>query len=287
MRSRGRSGGHVVVALLATMLAVLAVLAASPADEAQGSENRDVRVMSYNIHHGQGADGKLDLDRIAGVIHSEKAEVIGLQEVDRFWRRSDFVDQVDYLAEDLDMHAAYGANLDLSPDDPSQPRRQYGTAILSKYPIIESKNTLLPKLGTSEQRGLLEALIKVKGAPIRFYDTHLQHNNSAERALQVRAIMEHTGDVEEPQVLVGDLNALPDAPELAPLYERYNDAWPLGGEGPGYTISAENPNRRIDYVFVTPDVAVRGASVPRTLASDHLPVVADLSVPAAKAQTTN
>lgn len=287
MQSRGRGGGHVVVALLATMMAVLAVLAAATQGEAQGSDSRDVRVMSYNIHHGEGADGRLDLDRVAGVIRSEKAEVVGLQEVDRFWRRSDFVDQVDHLAEELDMHAAYGANLDLSPDDPSQTRRQYGTAILSKYPIVESKNTLLPKLGTSEQRGLLEALIKVKGAPVRFYDTHLQHNNSTERALQVRAIMEHTRDVQEPQVLVGDLNALPEAPELAPLYERYNDAWSLGGEGPGYTTDAENPNRRIDYVFVTPDVAVRGASVPRTLASDHLPVVADLSVPTAKARATN
>ena len=99
--------------------------------------------------------------------------------------------------------------------------------------------------------------------------------------------MEHTREVQGPQTLVGDLNALPEAPELAPLYERYNDAWPLGGEGPGYTIGAENPTRRIDYVFVTPDVAVRSASVPRTLASDHLPVVADLSVPTAKTQESN
>ncbi|QIN85255.1 metal-dependent hydrolase [Rubrobacter tropicus] len=260
-------------------MAVVAVMVVATEGGARGSERRDVRVMSYNIHHGEGADGRLDLDRIAGVIRSEKAEVVGLQEVDRFWRRSDFVDQVDYLAEELDMYAAYGANLDLPPDDPSQPRRRYGTAILSKYPIIESGNTFLPRLGTSEQRGLLEALIKVKGAPVRFYNTHLQHNSSEERALQVRAIMEHTKDVEGPQILVGDLNALPGAPELAPLYGRYDDAWTLGGEGPGYTIGAENPNRRIDYVFVTPDVAVRSASVPRTLASDHLPVVAELSVP--------
>lgn len=278
--TKGRSTwGGAVVALLAAVAAIVVVAVAATEGRAQGSQSRDVRVMSYNIHHGEGADGGLDLDRIADVVRSEKAEVVGLQEVDRFWRRSDFADQVAYLAEELDMHAAYGANLDLPPDDPSQPRRQYGTAILSKYPIVESKNTFLPKTGNNEQRGLLEALVKVKGAPVRFYNTHLQHNSSVERALQVRAIMEHTGDVEGPQVLMGDLNALPEAPELAPLYERYADAWPLGGEGPGYTISAENPTRRIDYVFVTPDVVVEGASVPRTLASDHLPVVADLSVP--------
>lgn len=98
------------------------------------------------------------------------------------------------------MHAAYGANLDLPPDDPSQPRRQYGTAILSKYPIVEGRNTSLPRLGNSEQRGLLEGLIKVKGAPVRFYDTHLRHNNCGERALQVRVIMEHTKDIEAPEL---------------------------------------------------------------------------------------
>ena len=106
MFTRGSIGPRAAVALAAVVLAVLAVMAAATQGEARGSESRDVRVMSYNIHHGEGADGRLDLDRIAGVIRSEKAEVIGLQEVDRFWRRSDFVDQVAYLAEELDMHAA-------------------------------------------------------------------------------------------------------------------------------------------------------------------------------------
>jgi endonuclease/exonuclease/phosphatase family metal-dependent hydrolase len=141
---------------------------------------------------------------------------------------------------------------------------------------------LLPRSGTNEQRGLLEALVEVKGVPVRFYNTHLKHTSAEERALQVRAIMEHTEGVEEPQILVGDLSAEPGAAELAPLYDRYVDARPLGGEGPGYTIGAENPTRRIDYVFVTPSVGVEGARVPRALASVHLPVVADLSVPRLK-----
>ena len=85
-----------------------------------------------------------------------------------------------------------------------------------------------------------------------------------------------------PRFIVGDLNAEPGAAELAPLYDCYVDAWPLGGEGLGYTIGDKNPTRRIDYVFVTPSVGVEGARAPRTLASDHLPVVADLSVPRLK-----
>ena len=108
-------GFRAVVVLAAALLAVLMV---SSAGEAQGKGVRDVTAMSYNIHHGVGADGRLNLDRIAGVVRAEKAEVVGLQEVDRFWRRSDFVDQVEYLARELGMQAAYGANLDLYPDDP-------------------------------------------------------------------------------------------------------------------------------------------------------------------------
>src|ERR671917_1440378 len=88
-------GFPAVVVLAAALLAVLMV---SSAGEAQGKGVRDVTAMSYNIHHGVGADGRLNLDRIAGVVRAEKAEVVGLQEVDRLWRRSDFVDQVEYLA---------------------------------------------------------------------------------------------------------------------------------------------------------------------------------------------
>lgn len=82
------------------------------------------------------------------------------------------------------MHVVYGANLDLDPLDPGQPRRQYGTAILSDFPILESGNTLLPKIGRNEQRGLLQALLNVRGVPLRVFNTHLQHNSQPERQAQ-------------------------------------------------------------------------------------------------------
>jgi endonuclease/exonuclease/phosphatase family metal-dependent hydrolase len=183
------------------------------------------------------------------------------------------------------MHVVYGANLDQDPLTPGAPRRQYGTAILSRYPIVESENTLLPKLGTSEQRGLLEALISVRGLRYRFYNTHLQHNSpdaasgQAQRTMQVEAIVAEMREEREPHALVGDLNAEPDAPELRPLYWRLADAWPAGGLGPGFTMSSTAPARRIDYVLVSRDTRVEGAYVPRTIGSDHLPVVADVALP--------
>src|SRR5918996_57399 len=255
-------------------------------DDDDDDRRRVLSMMTYNIHHAQGADDVLDLDRIAELIRSQEVDLLGLQEVDRHWsERSEFVDQATYLAEALDMHVVYGANLDQDPLTPGAPRRQYGTAILSRYPILSSEHTLLPKLGTSEQRGLLEAVINVRGTRYRFYNTHLQHNSpnaesgQAQRTMQVEAIVDEMREERGPQALVGDLNAEPGAPELQPLYQRLVDAWPAGGIGPGFTHSSTAPTRRIDYVLVTRDTRVEGAFVPQTIGSDHLPVVTDVTLP--------
>lgn len=274
-----------MVLALATLAAVVALALAGSAPAARetgesSAPDRRLTAMTYNIHHGADAGENLDLERIGGEIRRQDAEVVGLQEVDRHWSgRSDFEDQARELAAELDMHYVFGANLDLDPAEPGQPSRQYGTAILSEHPILESENTPLPRPEGGEQRGLLEALVNVRGVPVRVYNTHLQHNSAVERSAQVAAITERVGEFEEPSLLTGDLNARPEAPELQPLFSRFDDAWAEGGEGPGYTISSAEPYARIDYALVSPDISVTQARVPQTLASDHLPVVAELLVP--------
>jgi endonuclease/exonuclease/phosphatase family metal-dependent hydrolase len=265
-------------AFVATLFAVLTV--AFPAAAAAERHDREIDVASYNIHHGADVNEQLSLERIAAEIRATGAEVAGLQEVDRHWGvRSQFVDQADWLAKRLRMHVVYGANLDLEPLTPGAPRRQYGTAILSEFPIHEWRNTLLPRPEGGEQRGLLEAVIKVRGERLRVANTHLQHNSAVERTAQTQRIAELLATAPEPVVLVGDLNARPADPELAPLWTRFQDAWVLGGEGDGFTYPAEAPSARIDYVLVTPDVPVSQAEVRSTLASDHLPVVAQIALP--------
>lgn len=117
---------------------------------------RPLRVMSYNIHHGSGniectnvpgePECALDIDAIANVVRTHEADVVGLQEVDRFWRRSGTVDQPAYLAEELGMHYCYGPNLVHPPDSHSTVPHEYGTAILSRFPILGCQNTLLPRV---------------------------------------------------------------------------------------------------------------------------------------------
>ena len=90
-------------------------------------------------------------------------------------------------------------------------------------------------------------------------------------------MLRYIGVANVPTLVLGDLNAPPDAPELAPLLARLTDAWPASA-GPGFTYPADKPEKRIDYVLVSPHFRVRSATVPTTEASDHRPVVVDLVV---------
>ena len=260
--------------------AASAVLTTTPA-MAGGSHGpaRPVSVLTYNIHHGVGVDGVLDLERIATVIEDSGADVIGLQEVDRHWSsRSDNVDQAAWLAQRLHLHYAFAANLDLDPVNPGEPRRQYGTAILSKYKLADVTNTLLPLYPGQEQRGLLEATIKVRGTRLTIANTHLTSSNDAERQEQADKVVELLGDQRNPVTLIGDLNAEPADPEIVTLTDVFTDSWVEAGSGPGYTYEAVLPTKRIDFVLHSRGVRARDIEVLSTLASDHLPVLADLDV---------
>ncbi|MCH6267692.1 endonuclease/exonuclease/phosphatase family protein [Neobacillus citreus] len=234
----------------------------------------NVKVMSYNIHHAEGVDRVLDLERIAKVIEDEEADIIGLQEVDNHWsERSDFQDQAKWLANRLGMFYVYAANLDRDPLHEGEPRRQYGTAILSKYPILQSENHPLTKIGNTEQRGLLEATINVKGNHLHFYNTHLALT-TAERQIQIKEIISIAGESEGPKVIMGDLNAVPDSIEMQPMYGHYLDVFYDKPEA--YTYSAVNPTKRIDFIFTSAEIKTVEKEVIKTLASDHLPITAEI-----------
>jgi endonuclease/exonuclease/phosphatase family metal-dependent hydrolase len=250
--------------LAGTTLAVTAPAAAAPV--------RPLTVLSFNIHHAAGEDGVYDLARLAGEIRRTGADVVGLQEVDRHYgARSGWADQPAELAGLLGMHVVYGANLDLEPPSAGAPRRQYGTAILSRYPVLEWRNTLLPKgKPAEEQRGLLVAVINVRGVKVRVMTTHLQHDNAAARLLQAEVVAGAVVASTEPVVLTGDLNAVPTAPEVTTLTAHLRDG------GNAFTYPAPVPTARIDYVL-TNRLPVSSTVLP-TEASDHRPVRTEVLV---------
>jgi endonuclease/exonuclease/phosphatase family metal-dependent hydrolase len=238
-----------------------------------------VRVASFNIHHGVGTDGRLDLERTATTLAATGAELVGLAEVDRhFGERSGFVDQAAWLGELLGLQPAFGATIDRPPPAPGLPRRQYGNALLSAHPVLAWRNVLLPHPNGGEQRGLLDALVDVDGTPVRMFTTHLQHDSDAERRAQVDAVLAELAGAPRPVVLTGDLNARPGSVELRRLTAVLVDAWRTAGAGPGYTFDARTPHARIDYVLSSPDLVARDAVVTPSRASDHRPVSARLEL---------
>ncbi|MEH7353288.1 endonuclease/exonuclease/phosphatase family protein [Neobacillus drentensis] len=246
----------------------------------------NVKIMTYNIQAGAGSDGKYDIKRTAETIRQSGADIIALQEVDVHWgARSLFENDIEILANELDMYYFFTPIYSLDPLTPGDPRREFGVAILSKYPILEANNREITRLSTQEANpvpkpapGFLEALINVKGAKVWFYVTHLDYRaDPTVRKMQVADMLNITGQ-HEYSILAGDMNAGPNAPELQPLFEKYNDAWALTNVGPGLTYPANNPSKRIDYILLSPQMEARTSEVIETLASDHRPVIAEITL---------
>ena len=261
-------------ALGAALLSVVACAGSS-----RGPVEVPLRVATYNIQAGGG-----NLDSIASTIRSLNVDIIGLQEVDVHWSsRSQFADQMTELAQKLGMQARFGAIYSIPNADAKLPLRQFGVAVLSRHPIVESRNRLLTRLSTQDTTlgpqpmpGLLEAMVDVKGTRVRVFSTHLDYRANpavrAQQALDMRAYVDRSDD---PTIVFGDLNAGPDAPELKPLFAVLRDAW-ISPTDLGLTYPATQPVKRIDYVLVSSGFVVQRAFVPSALAADHRPVVAEL-----------
>jgi len=270
--------------------------------------NRDarpsLRVMSWNIRSGFGsfglpADlaGTSQIDTIAEVIRQSGADIVGLQEVDRHWDRSDNLDQPRYLAEVLGMDWCHGANWLPAGGQPGDAVPQYGTAILSRWRIEAHRNVHLPTPENWEQRGALVAEIRLDdGQLVTLINTHLQYGDPSnsdgtvtQRTEQLRGVLDLAMQANGAVVITGDFNATPGSVELRQIEDPdsgFVDAWVRSGAGgEGHTIEARpdtEPERRIDYIFAGTGVSVLGASVVITdltrIASDHYPVVTDLEI---------
>ncbi|MFB9309813.1 endonuclease/exonuclease/phosphatase family metal-dependent hydrolase [Agromyces hippuratus] len=278
MLRRILAGGALAATL--TLAAVGGSAVADPGDAADRTGARVLDVLTYNIHHAEGTDGVLDLERIADVIRESGADVVGLQEVDRHYSaRSQWIDQPAELAELLGYHVVFGANIDKPAPAGSTDRVQYGTAILSRYPIVSSENSRLFTSPGEEPRGLLHAALDVNGVTVDVYSTHLNHRLQSDRMQETADIVEIVGD-NDPAIVVGDVNAEPGAPELAVLDATFTDAWTVAGHGDGFSHPAEDPHARIDNIYVSDSVRPVLARVlmDEPEATDHLPVLSRIVV---------
>jgi len=153
-----------------------------------------VKFVSYNIQYSKGADGVFDLERIADVVRD--ADIIGLQEVSRNQPGVPQKDQPEELSRLLPQYfTCYGTTVDagigsrIENGRAVSTRLNFGNMILSKWPILSTRQFLLPWSGIVEQfdmqNGVLEAIVDCPGGPLRIYVTHLNFRRSSMRAKQL------------------------------------------------------------------------------------------------------
>ena len=272
--------GRIATSVPFVLLIVLLLLSYSSSVSTTGrsstvsSGNKTVRVMTYNIHVGVGMDKKLDLQRIAEVINQEHPDLVGLQEVDRGVKRTEGKDEIAELAKMTDMHFAFAHNLDYQGG-------QYGVAILSRFPIGAIDHRKYENRREAERRGLIRVEVVVGGKTINFVTTHLDYQYDDGRLFEAEQMLKFLQDIKGPLIVVGDFNDEPSGSAYKLMLSGFEDAWLHSrAKEVGLSYPADQPTKRIDYIFTrrTDRVRAKKAWVRNTLASDHLPLVADLEL---------
>ena len=219
--------------------------------------------VSYNIHQCVGLDGRRDVERIARVLSSLDAQLIGLQEVGTDLEDGRKSGQMEYLARATGLQAIAGPTIE-------QQTGPFGNVLLTSWRVLDSRLLDLSVPGR-EPRGAIDADLMVEGRPVRVIVTHFGLR-AAERRYQVRRLLEELSKGQNPYIIVlGDINEwiLRSRP-LRWLYMRF------GTPPAPRTYPSWLPLFALDRIWVLPRevlLEVHAHATPLTrIASDHLPV---------------
>lgn len=231
-----------------------------------------VRLLSYNLHHGEGEDGRLDLKRISGIISAIRPDYAGLQEIDSLAARTGRVNQAAEYARLTDLEWVFAKAIPLGDG-------AYGNAALSRFPI--GRTVRIPLPGGEPRVALVTDIDLSDGqdpgrSTVTFIDTHLMVGGDAEsdRLESARIINAYVrnpanGDTSRPMILLGDMNAGRGSTCIAEFLKQWRSS---------------DFEYGIDWVFFRPANRWRflRAEKPDTgdaaIASDHLPVLQEMEL---------
>jgi endonuclease/exonuclease/phosphatase family metal-dependent hydrolase len=238
----------VLVLALASMAAILVT---SPRPAPPPSNPASLHVLTYNIQQGYSASGQKAYPQQLGVLAQAKADFIGLQESDTNRISGGNTDLVRIYADRLNLYSDYG---------PSTVLGTFGIALLSPYPLGGTGNAYL--YSTGEQTAILHAHPQIGGKVYNIFVTHLGNGGPPIQQAEVLDLVRS----EENVILMGDFNFTPQTQQYQSMTTVLDDAWVRAGSpgAPGF-----DPQERIDYIFISPNLAVLSAGYHPGPQSDH------------------
>ncbi|MBN1516022.1 endonuclease/exonuclease/phosphatase family protein [Candidatus Sumerlaeota bacterium] len=235
-----------------------------------------LKILTYNLHHGEGLDKVIDLERIGRLIRESRADIVALQEIDRGCQRTGGVDQFAEYERLSGMRGVFGKSIDYQGGE-------YGLGVLSRFPARAVESVMLPRREGRERRQLFVTKVALSDADkLLFIDTHLdfdeQNDTDRMKSMDVLDDWLAAQPAETPMLLCGDFNSRPDTPVL----ERIRRHWSVaGGDAQQLTFPANAPVETIDYICLRPAErwnVVKYEVIEEPVASDHRPVLVEIEL---------
>ena len=250
---------------------------------------QSLRIVSYNIRHGEGLDGRLDFLRLCNVLEQQSPDVVALQEVDSCTARCQGRYGLGEMANRMGYFASFGPAIDYDGG-------KYGVGLLSRQRPLSVRQIPLP--GREEARTLLIA----EFADYVFASTHLSLEE-ADRLESAVRIAEVAAAYDKPFLIAGDWNDQPSSPFIQTMSREFQ----IVTNRKAMTFPADKPEECLDYIAIyrtprhrnvptrvsersyaayinEPAVVRRCGVIDEPVASDHRPVFAEITLPTPASQ---
>lgn len=231
-----------------------------------------MKIMSFNTQHCLNyLEQKIDFQIMADAIKKCDADIVGLNEMRGKGIHPEYTAQVEKLSKLTGMKNFYFARAIKFVVGP------YGNGIISKYPIVEAKTIPIPDPEKKKYSRLYETRCLLKARLSNGLTVLVTHFglNPDEQENAVKTVVANLED--EKCILMGDFNLIPDNELLKPIREKMVDTadW---FDKEKFSYPSDNPKRKIDYIFVSPDIRIVAADIPAIVAADHRPHTAEIEM---------
>lgn len=227
-----------------------------------------LRIATFNIHSGRGINGLRDLSRTAQCLGEICLDVVALQEVRGNRLAGD--NQARYLAERLQMAWLY------APAERRWYWLEFGNALLAAAAVQSWQRIVLPRPSAADHRNAVLATVAHRGRTVNVLATHIHQRDQRQRQAQLQAVAEMFLSLDEPAILLGDLNCTASDPLMRQLLHT-----PGVEDAVGQALrrkGAQDLPGRVDWI-VTRGLRSVDAGIVDHGASDHPLVWAELALP--------